>query len=99
LQVFGTQNFNERWDIIVIKVTIDAASAIVAYNDYYPFGMLMEGRNGANGAWDASYKFTGKERDIETNSKWLILANIRRLSIILIYRLHKVSKIDTFCCQ
>jgi RHS repeat-associated protein len=50
-----------------IRVTVASAGDIVAYNDYYPFGMLMEGRNGANGAWDASYKFTGKERDVETN--------------------------------
>jgi RHS repeat-associated protein len=40
---------------------------VIAYNDYYPFGMLMEGRNGASGSWDAGYKFTGKERDVETN--------------------------------
>ena len=50
-----------------IRVTVDAAGTVVAYNDYYPFGMLMEGRNYASGAWDAGYKFTGKERDIETN--------------------------------
>jgi RHS repeat-associated protein len=48
-------------------VIVNNAGTIVAYNDYYPFGMLMEGRSYVNGATDASYKFTGKERDVETN--------------------------------
>jgi len=48
-----------------IKMIVDASGNMDSYNDYYPFGMLMDKRTGAASA-DARYKFTGKERDAET---------------------------------
>jgi len=40
-----------------------------SWNDFYPFGLQMDLRNGSTSA-DARYKFTGKERDIETGYDW-----------------------------
>ena len=48
-----------------IKMTVDGSAAVVGYDDYYPFGMQMDGRCGVGGA-DPRYKFTGKERDVES---------------------------------
>jgi len=39
---------------------------VYAYDDYYPSGQLMDNRSMVTGA-DARYKYTGKERDAETN--------------------------------
>jgi RHS repeat-associated protein len=49
-----------------IRVTVDASGNVSSYNDFYPYGMTMESRTGVTSA-DARYKFTGKERDQETN--------------------------------
>jgi|GEM_PF-5040608 len=49
-----------------IKMALNQMGGVDSYNDYYPFGMQMPGRNGVASA-DARYKFTGKERDSETN--------------------------------
>jgi RHS repeat-associated protein len=49
-----------------IRVTVNSSGAIDSYNDFDPFGMAMESRNSVSSA-DARYKFTGKERDAETN--------------------------------
>ena len=48
-----------------IKMMVDASGNVQSYNDYYPHGMTMPGRSGVMGA-DTRYKFTGKERDIES---------------------------------
>ncbi|MFZ1081160.1 MAG: RHS repeat-associated core domain-containing protein [Candidatus Kryptoniota bacterium] len=48
-----------------IRVTVDASANVVAYNDYYPFGEQMDLRNEVNLS-DARYKYTSKERDVET---------------------------------
>ena len=40
-------------------------SEALHYDDYYPFGMVMNGRSANIGA-EENIKFTGKERDIET---------------------------------
>jgi len=48
-----------------IKMTVDGSATVVGYDDYYPFGMQMDGRCGAGSA-DPRYKFTGKERDVES---------------------------------
>jgi len=50
-----------------VKVIVNASGARVAHNDYYPFGMLMPGRMQEASSVDGRYKFTGKERDTETN--------------------------------
>ena len=51
-----------------IRVTVDQTGTIVtSADDYYPFGIVMEGRSVNNGQADARYKFTGKERDTETD--------------------------------
>jgi RHS repeat-associated protein len=54
---------NVQWDNLLV---ISSSSATWAgYDDYYPFGMQMEGRSSVSSA-DARYKFVGNERDIET---------------------------------
>jgi len=53
-----------------IRVTVDAAGNAVAYDDYDPWGMLMDGRSYNAGQADARYKFTGKEKDTETGMDW-----------------------------
>src|SRR5438093_4110830 len=50
-----------------IRVTVDANGNVSSADDYYPFGMQMEGRSINSGQADTRFKFTGKERDIETN--------------------------------
>ena len=45
---------------------MDAAGNAVAYDDYDPWGMLMDGRSYNAAQADARYKFTSKERDTET---------------------------------
>ncbi len=47
-------------------MTVDQSGNVTSYNDYYPFGMIMEGRSGNFGEADARYKFVSKERDVET---------------------------------
>jgi len=49
-----------------IRVTVNASGNVVAYDDYYPFGALMYGRTQESSAVDGRYKYTGKERDMET---------------------------------
>lgn len=49
-----------------VKMTIDQNGSLASYDDYYPFGMVMEGRSANLGEADTRYKFTSKERDIET---------------------------------
>jgi len=48
-----------------IKVRVDENGIVAGYDDYYPFGMVMNGRSGSTGS-EEDYKFTGKERDTET---------------------------------
>ncbi len=48
-----------------IKVIVNATGGVDSYNDFYPFGMQMEGRNQVSTA-DARFKFIGKERDTQT---------------------------------
>jgi len=49
-----------------IKMTVDSGGTVTSYDDYYPFGMTMEGRSGNFGQADVRYRYTGKERDIES---------------------------------
>ena len=49
-----------------IRVTVNSTGVVDSYFDYYPFGQLMDGRNSVASA-DPRYKYTGKERDVETN--------------------------------
>jgi uncharacterized protein RhaS with RHS repeats len=49
-----------------IKVTVDGSGNVVGYDDYYPYGMQMPGRNSVSSA-DARYKYSSKELDAETN--------------------------------
>lgn len=50
-----------------IRATIDEAGEVVAAQDYYPFGEVIQGRSFVSGGLNEKYKFTGKERDTETN--------------------------------
>ncbi|MBE0555621.1 MAG: hypothetical protein IH628_00165, partial [Proteobacteria bacterium] len=49
-----------------IRVTLADDGTPRAWDDYYPFGMVMEGKSGVSGSPDTRYKFTGKEQDTET---------------------------------
>ena len=68
--LFGSQrgwSRSVRWDNLTLNSSPSAnEDPVVAYDDYYPFGMQMETRCQNVGNSDARYKFTGKERDVET---------------------------------
>jgi len=49
-----------------IRVVVKEAGEIVSSDDYYPFGMTLNGRSSNNAYFNAKYKFTGKELDTET---------------------------------
>jgi RHS repeat-associated protein len=49
-----------------IRMTVDASCDIASYDDFYPFGMVMDGRSANIGQGDTRYKFTEKERDVES---------------------------------
>ncbi len=53
-----------------IRVTIDDNGDVLAYNDYYPFGLQMPGRNFNQGLANDLYKYSGKELDEETGLNW-----------------------------
>ena len=48
-----------------IRVTVDEDGEKVGYDDYDPWGMILAGRSSIS-IDDARYKFTSKERDVET---------------------------------
>ncbi|MCZ2269392.1 MAG: RHS repeat-associated core domain-containing protein [Ignavibacteriales bacterium] len=49
-----------------IRVVVNETGEIVSSNDYYPFGMILNGRSTNSAYTNAKYKFTSKERDVET---------------------------------
>jgi len=49
-----------------VRVTVDQNGSVVSYDDYDPWGMVLEGRSYNAGQSNDKYKFTGQERDIET---------------------------------
>jgi len=49
------------------RVTVNAAGEIASSYDYDPWGMILDGRSSNFGISNEKYKFTGKERDDETN--------------------------------
>ena len=62
----GVRQCNSRnihWDNF--SAVTFTTGQVVAYDDYYPYGQLMDGRSLVVGA-DGRYKYTGKERDAET---------------------------------
>lgn len=48
-----------------IRVTVNSGGAKDSYQDFYPFGMVMEQRSGT-GTAVGRYTFTGHEKDVET---------------------------------
>ncbi len=46
-----------------IRATVDGTGTVTSYDEYYPFGMVMDGRSYVSGGVDTRLKFTGKERD------------------------------------
>jgi len=52
-------------------VTTGSPGEVASADDYYPFGMVMEGRSFNYGQADTRYKFLTKERDTETGFDWL----------------------------
>jgi len=48
-----------------IRVTVDVTGDVKSYDDYDPWGLQLAGRSLVSGT-NGKYKFTGKERDIET---------------------------------
>ena len=57
-----------RWDNFVAYTR--GPGKIVANDDYYPYGMIMEGKSDNQGFSDPRYKYTSKERDLETGYDW-----------------------------
>jgi RHS repeat-associated protein len=49
---------------------LNSSGDVDSYNDYYPYGMQMPGRNSTASA-DARYKYVSNERDAETNYDYL----------------------------
>ncbi|MCB0303402.1 MAG: DNRLRE domain-containing protein [Calditrichaeota bacterium] len=49
------------------RVVLDESGTVTESYDYYPFGLEMPGRVYVQGTADTRNKFTGKERDGETN--------------------------------
>ncbi len=49
-----------------VRALVQEGNTSFGANDYYPFGMLMPGRNSANGY---RYAFQGQEKDIETGQE------------------------------
>ena len=58
-----------------IKMVLNQRGGVDSYDDYYPFGLQMPGRNLA-GSSDGRFKFIGVEQDVETG--WLA-TGFRRL--------------------
>jgi RHS repeat-associated protein len=58
-----------EWDNI--RVTTDGPGKVVAYDDFDPWGMVLECRSGNIGNAEARLKFLTKERDVETGYDWL----------------------------
>lgn len=48
-----------------VKMILNSSGGVDIYNDYYPFGLQMPGRNQTASA-DARYKYIGVEQDAET---------------------------------
>ncbi len=48
-----------------IKMILNSSGGVDSYNDYYPFGEQMPGRNSAGSA-DGRYKYISVEQDVET---------------------------------
>jgi RHS repeat-associated protein len=48
-----------------IKMIVNSSGGVDSWNDYYPFGMQMGGRNGSTSA-DGRYKYISVEQDAET---------------------------------
>lgn len=49
-----------------IKMRVTSNGTVTGYDDYYPFGSIMNRRSSTTGP-DVRYKFTGKERDLATS--------------------------------
>ena len=49
-----------------IRVVVNETGDIVSSDDYDPWGMQLNGRSTDGSYLNAKYKFTGKERDVET---------------------------------
>ncbi len=49
-----------------IRVTVDTLGQICGYDDYDAWGLQLDGRSDNFSNSDDKYKFTGKERDVET---------------------------------
>lgn len=59
-------NNNTMPDQSQIRGVVDTVGEIVSYSDYDPWGMILNGRSSNYGFADDKYKFTGKERDVES---------------------------------
>jgi len=50
-----------------VRQTLDTLGNIIVAQDYFPYGEVIPGRRYILGTPQEKYKFTGKERDVETN--------------------------------
>jgi RHS repeat-associated protein len=62
----NTRHYFLKDDLGSVRVTVDVSGNVTSYDDFYPFGMTMDGRSGNIGSGDARYKYTTKERDAES---------------------------------
>ncbi|MFH0733190.1 MAG: RHS repeat-associated core domain-containing protein [bacterium] len=68
ITIMGTESYYYVKDHLgSIRQTLDEAGTIVAAQDYYAYGEIIPSRSYNAGTPDEKYKFTEKERDIETN--------------------------------
>jgi hypothetical protein len=42
------------------------SGSVTAYDDFYPYGQTMDGRSSNAGMPETRFKYTGKERDVES---------------------------------
>ena len=55
-----------------VPIQVEFKAIVVSANDYYPFGMVMEGRKYRDENYDYRYGFNGKEDDKDFGDKQLI---------------------------
>lgn len=68
--ILGTYDGSQRRYFLkdhlgTVRTTVDQSGNVDGYDDYYPFGLVMDGRSNNTSNPDDLYKFTGYEEDNE----------------------------------
>jgi len=64
-----------------VRVRVNTSGSVMAYDDFYPYGQLMDGRSSNTGMPETRFKYTGKERDVESQYDCLRKSRFERLGI------------------